>query len=211
MLEIGLQCPILIRVVEGEDGIGNSIVLVAGATRLAAAKKLEWDKIEAIEINGDEIDAELVEIAENLHRVDLSKDQRDNHIRRYAELFIERLRQDARTAETRQTGAFSHVGAGEAGPGRGHKGIASKVAAETGLSTRTVQRVLSPKPPAQPTLVPPQHKPINPAGAINNIEAVNKQFNRLMAAWNAAGPEAREKFLDAVDDPTFDRTRAGAA
>ena len=58
MLEIGLQCPILIRVVEGEDGIGNSIVLVAGATRLAAAKKLEWDKIEAIEINGDEIDAD---------------------------------------------------------------------------------------------------------------------------------------------------------
>lgn len=33
----------------------------------------------------------------------------------------------------------------------------------------------------------------------------------LSYLWNAAGPEARERFLAKVDVPAFDRTRAGAA
>jgi hypothetical protein len=34
------------------------------------------------------------------------------------------------------------------------------------------------------------------------------QVARLMDAWNAAGPEAREEFLLRIDTPVFDRTAA---
>lgn len=62
----------------------------AHAHRLAAAKALEWSHIDCLEVEDDPISAELWEIVENLHRCDLTKDQRDQHIRRYAVLLEER-------------------------------------------------------------------------------------------------------------------------
>lgn len=207
MGEIGLQCPILIRVVEDDEGIGNTILLVAGATRLAAAKKLGWQKIDTIEIEGDEILAEMVEIAENLHRLGLSKDQRDEHIRRYAELL--RLREERETEENQVRQSVAPE-IGYKKPPPQEKGIASKVAAETGLSTRTVQRVLNPKPPVQtqePRSDPAASKPVPPPSApLNDYEAINKQIQRIMSAWNSAGPEARERFLSLIDNPVMDST-----
>ena len=35
--------------------------------------------------------------------------------------------------------------------------------------------------------------------------------SRLMSAWNGATAEDRDWFLDWIDAPIFDRTRAGAA
>ena len=67
-------------------GSGGSIGLVAGLHRLEAVKSLGWEEIDAAFIDGDEIDRELMEISENLHRADLTKEQRDEHLRRYAEL-----------------------------------------------------------------------------------------------------------------------------
>lgn len=80
------------------------------------------------------------------------------------------------------------------------KGIASTVAEETGVSARTVQRVLNPKPPKAAKLA---------ADPLNDFEAREKQVSRLMSAWNAASPEAREAFLERIDRPVFDRTEAG--
>lgn len=52
-------------------------------------------------------------------------------------------------------------------------------------------------------------KPIAPAREPHNdYEAVQKQVDSLMRAWNAAGPEAREQFLERIDRPVFDQTRA---
>lgn len=87
-------------------------------------------------------ECELWEIAENLHRLDLTKEQRDEHIRRYAELLEARA-----NVQSRQNVAIES----KREDGRGHRpqGVASQVAAETGLSVRTVQRALNP-PPVQP-------------------------------------------------------------
>lgn len=156
MSEIGLQTPIIVRLVVDDEGIGNALHLIAGATRLAAAKRLGWEDIEAIVIEGDAIDAEMIEIAENLHRLGLTKEQRDEHIRRYAELL--RMREEARAAE-RERDLLERQPAQNAPPvltdgrraGPQHeKGIASKIAAETGLSKSTVNRALNPKPTAAP-------------------------------------------------------------
>ena len=133
MSEIGLQCPILIRVVETDDGAGNDVFLVAGATRLAAAKSLGWPDIDAIEVTGDDIDAEMVEIAENLHRAELTALERSEQIARWVELV------EAKKAaeEMRQADAFSKQGAG-----RGNEGGVRAASRDLGLSEPDARRAV---------------------------------------------------------------------
>jgi hypothetical protein len=69
--------------------------------------------------------------------LDLTKDQRDEHIRRYAELL------EARAEVSRQNDA-KPISSPQGGR---PVGVASQVAAETGLSVRTVQRALNPPKP----------------------------------------------------------------
>lgn len=143
MKALGLCQPISIRLsdnVQLEDGPCAGVpILVAGAHRLEAAKRLGWSHIDCAEIDDDIIAAELWEIAENLHRCDLSKEQRDQHIRRYAELLEKR-----RGVQSTQNAAIES----KRDDGRGHrsKGTARIVAEETGLSVDTVRRALNPRP-----------------------------------------------------------------
>lgn len=44
---------------------------------------------------------------------------------------------------------------------------------------------------------------------LNDFETKEKQVAKLMAAWNAAGREAREEFLARIDRPVFDTTHSG--
>ena len=77
MKEIGLVCPITIRRPHGQ------LVphLVAGAHRLAAAKKLGWDEIPCVVAPPEDDDrAALMEIDENLMRGELSPAERAVHI-----------------------------------------------------------------------------------------------------------------------------------
>lgn len=102
-----------------------------------------------------------------VHRLDLTKEQRDGHIRRYAELLEARA-----DVQSRQTVAIES----KRDDGRGHRpqGVASQVAAETGLSVRTVQRALNPPPPRP---APPiAHEPVED----------DRGRRRLIAAWGPA-------------------------
>lgn len=182
MAEIGLRHPITVRIVDEMvlDGhlTAGVPVLAAGAHRLAAAKKLGWDAIECIEIGGDEIVAELWELAENLHRLDLTKEQRDEHIRRYAELL--QLRQNVAIESKREDG-------------RGHrpKGVAREIAEETGISVRTVQRALNPKPAPAPT---PARKPAPVETALDTNHEREARRSRAVTAWNSLDDEDRAWF-----------------
>jgi ParB-like chromosome segregation protein Spo0J len=192
--DIGLRQPISVRlveemVVEGDLTAGVP-VLVAGAHRLAAAKALSWSHIDCIEVDDDAIKAEMWEIAENLHRLDLTKEQRDEHIRRYAEL-LEEHREVSRQSDAKPL----------SGPKGGRpQGVASQVAEETGLSVRTVQRALNPKPPAE----------VIPISVRSEQDVILAQANAIIAAWNRASPEARAIAMDQMDGgPVFDRSAAG--
>lgn len=95
---LGMQTPITVRhIIYPEDHPGNELdrlELVTGARRLAAAKKLGWELIECFTVLGDdwdEIDAELWEIAENLHRQDLTALERDEQLARWLELQEQKL------------------------------------------------------------------------------------------------------------------------
>jgi len=115
--------------------------LVTGHHRLMAARALGLETITCVVLPAGttENDCRKIEIAENLHRNDLTKDERDRHIRLLAELVAKEP--DADTDKTAQSASFSAGGTG--GPGRGNKGVVSKVAEQTGLSKDTVRRALA--------------------------------------------------------------------
>lgn len=199
MKQIGLRNPISVRIVDDyidDDGVvcDGVPILVAGRHRLEAAKRLGWSHIDCVEVEDDEIQAEMWEIAENLHRLDLTKEQRDEHIRRYAEL-LEAQR------DQRQVGQSDRpvMSDGRKSGPQHEKSIATEIAEKTGISARQVRRVLNPKPPT------PIRAAIEPE---SEAEAIIREANAIVGAWNRARQEARELALDQIDAPVFDRTRA---
>jgi ParB-like chromosome segregation protein Spo0J len=78
---IGLQHPISIY----QDDLGRPH-LVAGAHRLEAVKKLGIAGIDAIVVELLDIDRKLWEIAENLHRAELTALERDQHVAEWIRL-----------------------------------------------------------------------------------------------------------------------------
>src|SRR5215470_12582020 len=87
MAAIGLQTPIHVWFVE-DDQERQTITLVAGHHRLAAAQKLGWDEIDCVFIDDmDEIERELWSIDENLCRANLTDAQEAAHLARRKELF----------------------------------------------------------------------------------------------------------------------------
>lgn len=192
--EIGLQTPIRLRNAEVADRETGELItayaLVAGGHRLEACKRLGMRYVPAIIQDMSELDAELWEISENLHRADLTKEQRDVQIRRFAELLV-------RKEETARTDCPTSLLPDGRRKGQQHeKGIASKIAEQTGLSQRTVRRAL----------IPSESKPSKQADApISDEDAVEKQIAALMSAWNKASPEARTEFLARVETPVMDR------
>lgn len=193
MADIGLKQPISIRiademVIDGEVVCGVP-VLVAGAHRLAAAKSLGWEKIDCIEVEDDPISAELWEIAENLHRCDLSKEQRDAHIRRYAEL-LEKRRAEVNRIVPQNAEQIARP--------RGRPvSITRQIADATGISDDTVRRALNPQPKPAPR---PQLVDVKDA-----YDVVREQADAIVRAWNRACPEARQLAMEQIDTPIMDR------
>jgi uncharacterized ParB-like nuclease family protein len=194
MAQIGLRQPITVRIVDEMEVDGELCagvpILVAGAHRLAAAKQLGWSHIDCAEIDDNAITAELWELAENLHRCDLTKEQRDRHIRRYAELLTQR----AAAIVPQNAEQCKKVGR--------PKSVVTQVADAIGLSDDTVRRALNP--PAPRTAVEIKM----PVEAEAEHDAIIREANAIVSAWNRARQEAREMALSLIDGPVFDRSRA---
>ena len=126
MQSIGLQTPITLfhrgNEVEGFE-------LVAGAHRLAAAKKLGWEWIEAFFMEADDIDRQLWEIDENLIRSELTPTELAEHLAKRKELWEARENTDASCASIRSPGQ--------------PKRFAAETADSTGVNKSTVSRAIS--------------------------------------------------------------------
>jgi ParB-like chromosome segregation protein Spo0J len=72
MERLGQLSPISVYRLDDE-----TLRLVTGLHRLKAARRLGWIEIEAVFSTGNEIERELQEIAENLHRSELTALERD--------------------------------------------------------------------------------------------------------------------------------------
>lgn len=89
--KLGLRTPITIRVdkdlPDPDTGeVMGGYVLVAGHHRLEAYRKLGKKQIPAIVRDCDEVDARLWEIAENLHRADLTALEHDEQVEEWRRL-----------------------------------------------------------------------------------------------------------------------------
>jgi hypothetical protein len=181
---IGLQQPISVYV-DAE----NATHLVAGLHRLEAVKKLGWEMVEASFVKLSPTRREMWEIAENLFRVDLSKEQRDEHLKRYAVLIEEVEAEEAAAKLAARAATVDYQNDKQPAKSKGGrpKSITTKVAEATGVSYQIAHRALyqpAPKPAPEP---------------ISDEDAREKQVAALMAAWNKASAEARQDFLDRIE------------
>ncbi|MDQ1196503.1 ParB N-terminal domain-containing protein [Agrobacterium sp. SORGH_AS 787] len=88
MSEHGQISPIMIRRTPAKKG--TPFTLVAGGYRTTAAKLLGWTEIDAIVVKADGVEAQLLEISENLYRNDLNALDRAIFVMKYRELWEEK-------------------------------------------------------------------------------------------------------------------------
>ena len=196
---IGLQTPITLRY----DQDADEIILVAGLHRLEAARRLGWETIPAIYTDGTPDEARMWEIAENLHRADLSAVERAEHIEEWRVL-----------AEKVRNNSAPLGGAQPAEKG------ARQAARDLGIDEKTVRNAA--KIAALPPEVKEQAKAEDwsqaralaaatgkPAPAIKNAFESEQDWRRaLFTVWTRGAQDWRERALDEMDRPVFDRTSA---
>ena len=128
----GLQTPIQVR--ENETG---GYVLVSGAHRLQAARSLAWPHIEAFILDLlDEDTLALLEIDENLMRVELNPLDRGRFIARRKEIY-ERLYPETRRGGDRRSNAWQ-----DQNDDLSHKGFVAETASFTPFSPWTIRRAI---------------------------------------------------------------------
>ncbi len=139
--EHGLQQAI--GVIENPEILGRHTV-VFGRRRLFAVKKLGWEKIDARVLNCDARTAEMLEITENLDRLELTPHEKDRSMKRWAALYAEfhpeaapaartlAKKVDAEAADRDDTADAQRLR-------RNPKGVTKAVAERFGVSPRTVQ------------------------------------------------------------------------
>ena len=87
--QVGLIQPITVRVINVINGVAEQgFQIVAGHHRVAACRSLGWTAIDAIVVaNTGHLDAELIEIDENLFRSELSPSQRSHYTARRKQIW----------------------------------------------------------------------------------------------------------------------------
>lgn len=214
--QIGLRHPITVR------EKGGQYLLVAGRHRLEAYKKMDIEYIPATIVKMTNDDARLWEIAENLHRAELTKLERDDNIAEWIKI-TERV--SVQSAPKPQGGrpeggisaAARELGVDETDAKRAVKVAslsdeAKDAARETGLDNNRSALLDAASKPTVAEQVASIHQR-HTAGAkvikladdpLNDAEAAEKQVAALMSAWNKAGHAAREEFLCRIDKPVMD-------
>jgi ParB/RepB/Spo0J family partition protein len=99
--QVGLRHPITVR------KKGDRYILVAGLHRIEAHKNLGLDHIPATIVTMTDDDAQLWEIAENLHRAELSKLERDDNIAEWIRI-TERQSSQVATNESKRSDGRGH-------------------------------------------------------------------------------------------------------
>lgn len=165
----GLQSPPAVRildkmVIDGEEE-GSVPVLVYGHHRLEAAKRLGWRWIICLVLDVDDVDAELAEISENLHRAELTALERDEQLARWIELTTVKSEIPDGDAKPVQV---AHVSGG-----RGNKGGISAASRELGIERTDAVRAVK-----VASLSPEAKAAAKEAGLDDNRSALLEAANR---------------------------------
>lgn len=226
--EVGLLNPItcyrreIIRNGQKADGYG----LVAGAHRLEACKSLGWREVPAIVVDLDDDDRIIAECDENLCASKLTASEqamftakrKEAYLRKYPETANGRNQHD-RVGEVCQP-SFADDQSEKTGVSartvrqnaeRGEKVTTAALAMVKGTKLDTGQfldRLKKIEPEGQRAFVQREldalqkHKPKSAAPHApdpqDDYEVRERQVAALMAAWNKAGKEAREAFMERI-------------
>ena len=201
----------------------HRVVLIAGHHRLEAARRLEWDEIDCVFVDGDEIDRQLREVAENLHRAELTALERDEHIARWVELSAAKVRQvdeplkgGHQPNEKGQAKAARELGISEPDARRAAKVAslsdeAKEAARDAHLDNNRsalLEAASKPTVAEQVAAIHQRHtgRVVKLAKTpISDVEALEGQVAALMNAWNKASSDARQEFLARIDSPLMDK------
>ncbi len=229
MERLGLRIPITVRsAIRIRDGRDADVwEIVSGRHRVEAARKIGWSEIMAVVTDGDDVDVRLWEIAENLHRAELTAQERADHIAEWVRLTGEKL-SGAGCATKPGAGRGSEGGLRAAsrdlGIDRTEAQRAVKIAGITpeareaadaaGLTTQSARLEIAKAEPEQQLqrvaeVAASRVKPV--PMPLNDIETEDQWRSAMMRLWNRAPDEWRERFVEYVQQPVFDQTRAGAA
>lgn len=205
--KIGLRHPVTVR------RRGEGYQLVAGLHRIEAFKKLGREHIPAVISSMTSADARMWEIAENLHRAELTKLERDEQIAEWVKLAnkpdqIEQVSKGGRGHEGGESAAARELGIDRAAVQRAVKvaGIcdeAKDAAREAGIDDNQSKLLEVAREPADKQ-VATVHR-IAAKAPLDDADAQEKQIAALMSAWNRASPEARKEFLVRIDTPVMDQ------
>lgn len=229
---VGLINPIRVRVA------GDEWELIAGAHRYTACKKLGLAEISSVVVTDDDLHAELAMIDENLCRAELSPSDRARQTARrkaiYLELHPETGHGKASPSKEENISSFATETASKTGQTdrsvRMHAERGEKVIEEvldlirgTKLDTGTYLDKLKKMPPndqfkaaqrdllnlhAQQRLAAQRLNVKKADAPLDDEAARERQVAALMSAWNKASSEARQEFLERIEQPVFDRGRA---
>lgn len=174
----------------------HRVVLIAGHHRLEAARRLEWDEIDCIFVDGDEIDRQLREIAENLHRAELTALERDEHVARWVELIEAKVAQNAppsggsQPAEKGIRKAVRELGVERTAVQRAVKVAslsdeAKQVARDTGLDDNRSVLLAATKQPDDVTYLRAEHARREAERQRKEVEKLNSNTDRVIALSTA--------------------------
>jgi hypothetical protein len=213
--KIGLRHPITVR------RRGDKYLLVAGRHRLEACKRLGREHVPALIVSMNNDEARLWEIAENLHRSELTKLERDEQIAEWIKI-TERLsvqsapkglghRPEGGISKAARDLDIEETDAKRAVKVASLSDEAKDAAREAGLDdnrSALLEAASKPTVAEQVAAIHQRHtaKVIKLADEpLNDMEAAEKQVAALMSAWNKAGKAAREEFLLRIEQPVMDR------
>lgn len=138
----GLINPITVRHAPAKNKGATPYILVAGAHRIIAARMNGNEEIEAAIVGADHAEAQLVEIAENLFRNELSALDRAVFVASYRDVWEEARGKikAGRPAKSGQDGLISESPVDVIGAGAG-AGFSEHLAERMGVSVRNVKRL----------------------------------------------------------------------
>lgn len=234
MSQVGMISPIVVRPCIRHKGTTpyDAYRIVVGHHRYRAACDLKWPKVRCEIVEMDDLHAELAEIDENLIRANLSPAQEAQAIaRRKAiyELMHPETRAEANASAARKTsGNLSFVSSTSDAIGKDKRTVERAAArgralgddlssiAGTSLDKGAELDALAKMPLSERASVISRARagenvsarspkpPKIAADPLTDELAAEAQVAKLMAAWNAAGPDARAEFLLRIDQPIMD-------
>lgn len=104
MAERGLINPITVRATPAKSGGNTPYTLVAGGHRYRGAELNQWADIDVIVIEADSVEAQLIELSENIYRNDLNQIDRAVFVLRYREIMEEKFGKIGRGGDRKSKG-----------------------------------------------------------------------------------------------------------